>query len=325
MNQKVKVLLKLSISLALTGLLIWMSDPQQLWDNLTSLPLWFVFFAWGYYSLCQLISAWRWQMFLTARDIHVPIKSLFSFYMVGMFLNNFMPGAVGGDVVKGYDLYRYTGKGHIAAASVFMERFTGLIGLSLISMAALGFGFRYISSPVILLAVAGTAVVLGGMVAAFWFPPISRLVRRILAMLPGKLEHHATELFDSLEIYRHYRKAMTGAIILSVLVQLLFSLYYSLAGWAMGFDIHPVYFVLFLPLITLVTMVPISIGGLGVREGMMILLFESVGIAGSDILAVSLTIHLINTVLSLWGGIILMLRKPAERRGSDPAAEVGNA
>jgi uncharacterized membrane protein YbhN (UPF0104 family) len=78
----------------------------------------------------------------------------------------------------------------------------------------------------------------------------------------------------------------------------------------MGIPIDFIYFVLFLPLVTLVSLVPISIGGLGIREAVMVALFAAVGVSKADVLSVSLTVHIINTLLSLWGGFLL-LRRPA--------------
>ena len=71
---------------------------------------------------------------------------------------------------------------------------------------------------------------------------------------------------------------------------------------------------IFRPVITIVSLIPISIGGLGVREGAMVLLFGQVGVASADILSISLTVHVINAILSVWGGAILLLRK---RPGAD--------
>ncbi len=78
---------------------------------------------------------------------------------------------------------------------------------------------------------------------------------------------------------------------------------------ALDMDISVTYFLLFLPLITLVTMVPISFGGLGLREATMVALFALVGITSAQILALSLTVHLINLGLSLFGGLIWIVRK----------------
>jgi uncharacterized membrane protein YbhN (UPF0104 family) len=77
----------------------------------------------------------------------------------------------------------------------------------------------------------------------------------------------------------------------------------------MGIPINLIYFLLFLPAVTLVSLIPLSLGGLGIREASMAVLFGAAGISAADVIAVSLTIHIINTLLSLWGGV-LMLKLP---------------
>lgn len=304
------LLLRILVSAILLGLLLHQVGLREILTDIRQLPILFVLFAWAYYSFCQLLSAWRWQLFLTAKDVHVPVTRLFSFYMVGMFLNNFMPGSVGGDVVKTYDLYRATGRGRTAIVSVFLERFTGLIGLALIAVAALVIGLRGLDNPVILGAVGGTALVLALSVAGIWWPPLAdRLMRLVDRMLPRRIGEPLHGLYTALADYRRHGRVLFVTILISVVVHLLFAGYYALTSEALGTPIPFEYFVLFLPLVTIVTMIPISLGGLGIREALMVALFAAVEVEAAHVIAISLTVHVINTILSLWGGLILVTRK----------------
>jgi uncharacterized protein (TIRG00374 family) len=312
------LVLRILVSAILLGLLLHQVGLREILADVGRLPLLFVLFAWGYYSFCQLLSAWRWQLFLTAKGVHVPVTRLFSFYMVGMFLNNFMPGSVGGDVVKTYDLYRATGQGRIAIVSVFLERFTGLIGLALIAVAALVIGLRGLDNPVILGAVGGTALVLALSVAGLWWPPLAdRLMRLVDRVLPRRIGEPLHGLYAALADYRRHGRVLLVTILLSVIVHLLFAGYYALTSQALGDPIPFEYFVLFMPLVTIVTMIPISLGGLGIREALMVALFAAVGVEAAHVMAISLTVHVINTVLSLWGGLILVTRKRPSTRPAD--------
>jgi len=302
---------KVLVSGLLLTYLIYQTDQEDLFAYVQSVPLWFVLVAWLFYGICQWISAYRWNLFLVVKGIHVRLKTLFSFYMVGMFLNNFLPGAVGGDIVKTTDLYRLTRQGNYAISSVFLERFTGLVGLTVVGVIAAAFTLSSSDSLIVLVSVLGTAAILLVVTLIMWFEPLMSLVIKLSdAMLPKVIGQKFKELFQALHSYRQHPKEMLIAIVVSILLQLMFALYYALFAWQLGIDIDITYFVLFLPAITLVTMLPLSLGGLGIREGLMVLLFSQVGVSSAEILSISLTVHVVNIGLSLFGGAILAFRKP---------------
>jgi glycosyltransferase 2 family protein len=304
-----RAIVQLAVSAALLALLFRQVDAQQVAAHVGKLSLGFVLLAWAYYAACQWLSSYRWQMFVAAKGITVPLKSLFSYYMIGMFLNNFLPGAVGGDAAKVYYLYRRTGRGAQAFGSVFLERFAGLLGLSIVSLIALGLSIGRMRDPLILGLVGATALVLLAMAAALWWAPLSARIQALLGRaLPASIGPPLQALFDALSSYRRHPGTLARAVALSVAIQTLYALYFGLVAWGLGIDIDVYYFLLFLPPVTLVMLVPISFGGLGVREVMLVVLFAQVGVGAADVLAVSLTAHVLNTLLSAWGGLLMIGR-----------------
>lgn len=319
-NRRVLLALKIAVSGAVLGYLFYFIDVGQFYDRLAGLPAWFVFFAWAYYAGCTLISACRWRLLLASRGIPLPVLRLFNFYMVGMFLNSFMPGAVGGDVIKSWDLYRLTGRGNDAVASVFVDRFTGLIGLTLLGALAAPFGQHLLDSRVAVIAIFGSLVFLSAVVAVLWIGPIARLAIRIIrGVLPGRIAEKLADLYMALHLYQERPRALAAAIVLSMIIQCLQASYYAMTALALGIHVEVFYFILFLPAVVLISTVPLTFGGLGVREGVMIVLFAQVGVAGSDVLAISLTVFVINTLLSLYGGLLLI-----RRRAPAPNVESGS-
>ena len=137
-------------------------------------------------------------------------------------------------------------------------------------------------------------------------------------LFPRKIGDRLGQLYAALASYRQHRKILLAAVLLSVGIQGLYALFYALIAHGLGVPISVLYFVLFLPLVTVVIMVPITVGGLGIREALMIVLFGEVGVAAADILSVSLTVYFLNTLLSLAGGVLLVLRRK-------PAAVLGEA
>jgi len=240
----------------------------------------------------------------------VPLRKLFSFYLIGLFLNNFLPGAVGGDVAKAYYLYQRTGQGHYAISSVFLERFSGLLGLSILSVVALAVGFPRVNQPLLLTSVGGSALFLMLVVLVLWWAPLLPSIQRGMGMvLPRRIGTQLQQLYGALASYRQHRSVLLQAVALSVVLQVLYAFYYGGVAWGLGISLNVFYFLLFLPLVSLVTLVPITLGGLGLREGMLVVLFGAVDLAAADILAVSLTVHVLNALLSASGGFLLLLQR----------------
>lgn len=317
-----KVTIRLIVSAAVLAVLFTQVSLQDVINNLRRVSFAFVIFAWCFYALSQWISAYRWQILLRARKVEVALSELFSFYMIGMFVNNFMPGSIGGDVIKSYYLYRRTHQLQISVISVFLERFTGLLGLCLVAIATLVVGYQHLHSAMVVASVCGSAAFLILIVLVLWqLPNIVAQVPILTRFVPKRLSKTAAELYDALASYRNHLPALFAAVAISAVLQLMLAAYFTIASVAMGIPISLIYFLLFLPAVTLVSLVPLSLGGLGIREASMALLFGAAGISTADVIAVSLTIHIINTILSLWGGMLLLKLPP----GTGVKVRSGNA
>ena len=128
--------LRAALSAAVIGLMLWIYDPREIFRKIEHLSIGFILFAWAFYAFCQLISAYRWKLLLSAKGVDLPIMRLFMFYMIGMFVNNFLPGGLGGDAVKAYSVYRSSGTVNVSVASVLVERFCGILALALLGGVA---------------------------------------------------------------------------------------------------------------------------------------------------------------------------------------------
>ncbi|TNF52087.1 flippase-like domain-containing protein, partial [bacterium] len=136
MKKILSLVLKLLTSSALLIYLFYFSgivDIQEVIKTLKETRLWIFFFVF-FIGICNvLITTKRWSLFLPE---NIKYSRLVSLYFIGYFFNTFLPGRIGGDIVKTFYLYRDTGKGGISIASVFLDRYMGLsaiIGISLIA------------------------------------------------------------------------------------------------------------------------------------------------------------------------------------------------
>jgi uncharacterized protein (TIRG00374 family) len=304
------IALRIGVSGGLLSCLLFFGGIRDTAAHLMNLPAWYVVAGWAYYLLCQGISAWRWQILLRPMGINVPFRMLFAYYMIGMFVNNFMPGGLVGDLVKSYDLYRYTNQGGKAVLSVVLERFTGLVGLGVLGTFAAMFMVRWPISLVSSGVVAASLVLIFGAVIVLWSKRVGSFVlSRFERVRHLRLVELLRDAYAVVHAYQSHRATILLSVTLSAFLQFLLALYYTLTAKLLGIPVDLYYFVLFLPAITLATLAPISIGGLGIRETVMVLLFASVGIRASDVVAISLAVYAINSVLSLSGGVLLLMRR----------------
>src|SRR5262249_50552209 len=155
--------------------------------------------------------------------------------------------------------------------SVLLERFTGLLGLSAVSVVALVVGCRRLGSPLAFNAVIGSAVLLVGVAGLIWLLPTAPVAGRVVdRVVPQAIARRLREFGGALVGSKAYPGALLGAVAVSAALHLLFAAYYALTARVMGIPVDFAYFVLFLPPVTLLAMVPVSIGGLGLREASMV-------------------------------------------------------
>jgi len=209
------------------------------------------------------VSAMRWKLLLPGE---FRVKRLFSLYLIGSFFNTFLPGAVGGDAVKSYYLYKEINKGSLSIASVFMDRYLGFISLMLMGSAGFILGFRYLK---------GSEVV--------WLMPLIILLFLILSLIIfglrlGKGIKILSEFYEYFDYYRKQKALFVKAIFLSLIIQSVNTISMYIITRGLGQHIPLVYFFIFFPIIATISALPISIAGIGVREGSYVLLFGSIGI-----------------------------------------------
>jgi len=287
-------IVKLGISAGLLYLVLSKTGIKQVLLTLKDMsPLAFVM-AILLYLLAQFTSTIRWKLLLPKM---LGMRKLFSLYMIGSFFSALLPGLIGGDAVKGFYLYKATGKGSLALASIFMDRYIGFVVLIAICAVAFPFGYKYLQgSPIEWLL---PATVLSFLVASFAF----------FGLRLGKSIKILSGFYDYFHIYRNQKDVIGKALLLSVLIQ--FSGIFAVYILALGIGQHLPFLscLVFLPLIILFTTLPISISGLGVREGAFVLFFGLIGIKPEIATAISLSWFISVTAGSLLGLIEYMKYK----------------
>jgi hypothetical protein len=302
------VLFKTVISIGLIVLIFTHIDIAQTWKQFQTLSLPFVAFALIYYTGCQWLSCWRWLVVLHSTGHSVPMISLLSSYFAGMFLNIFLPGSFGGDAYRVYRLTKETKDSEAALVSVFLERFTGLFALSALAILGLPPAVRVVGRWDIILLFFGCVISLVGGVLLIVSPQLLEIAQPWLQKLHlQNLGVRFAKIQMLLRQFAQHRQALGLSICLSFLLMLAIVYYHYLIAQQLKIPISYLELLVFIPIIAVITLIPISLGGLGIKEGLWIYLFNRIGLTGEQALLLSITMTMLGWLLALPGGVILLL------------------
>jgi hypothetical protein len=250
-------------------------------------------------ALDRLVMIWRWVILLRATGQQIGTKSAAWIYLVSSFVGSFLPAGIGGDAARAYTLSRRTSEGSAAFASVAVDRLLGL--LSLVLIAAFGVGIagsgpaNASRGPLLVLCATATLVLAALLWSDRWTvgavgPIGSRLLR--VAAAVGR--------------YRGHGRALAAVLSLSIGVQLLRIAQAWLLGRGIGIDVPFSYYLLFMPVGLVALMLPISVNGFGVPQGIIVWLLQPVGVSSADAFALSTLIVLSGIVANLPGALLYL-------------------
>ena len=210
---------------------------------------------------------------------------LFRSYFMGLFFNFILPGFVGGDAVRIYKTATVSGKTTQAFSSTLADRVLGLLVLVLFSIGAF---FMLPEGPAD--DALPAAVVMFGVLAAFiMLFAFRRLGATVGAMfgrfLPEWLGGKISEVYDELHLLTRSPKTLAKVFVLSCMIQLTRIGVHYLCARAVGMDVGFAYFALFVPVMEIAASLPVSFGGVGVRDMMGVTLFSLVGMGRETVIS----------------------------------------
>jgi uncharacterized protein (TIRG00374 family) len=314
---------RISVSLALIAFLLVRMNARKALGAISSVTPGFFILALLTFALSLALGSVQWRRLLRILGISISGAKALSFYYVGAFFNTILPSNIGGDVVRVYDVYRESGKSDEAIAATVTDRMLGMVALGMLAMPSglyvayahgnLGLE-RGFGETAIIIVLAFVALLAGAFLVL-----LNRTLARILAGFLRPIfkrvgGERVRRIYESFYLYRGNLPGLFGALGIALAVQVLRVLVHYEVSRAMGLDIPAIYFFLFIPVIAIFIALPISIGGLGIREGMGVVLFCSAvrGLASEQAFAMELLAGIVGVLVSLTGGVLYM------RRGFEP-------
>jgi len=261
----------------------------------------YLFFAVSCIFLSYLSGCFQWKQLLVKQNVTMTYGKLLRFYFVGCFFNNFMPGNVGGDLKKIYDINQNSKETVGAAVSAtVLDRLCGLYALCGFALAV-GAAFFWQDPEQKNFIWPSLLVFLGFSVTLCML--FSRRFGSLFSFLGGRALH----LHGRFQAFRT-KKLFAQLFSLSVVTQSFRVLSHYFCGLSIGVDISVSWYFYYVPLIAIVSALPISIGGFGPREFMAQSLFARVGVGSGEAVIVQLLAYGANLVVSLLGAIDFLFK-----------------
>ena len=256
------------------------------------------------YLFCFL----RWAMLLKVVDIRLPLGRLIISYSGSMFFNVVLPSTIGGDLVRSLDLAAHTKKPKEIVATVLLDRLSGYVGLVILAVSALILGRRLIQDTIVFVSIGLLTFLLLLILLVLFNRFVYRKVNQFLESLgTGRIREAIRSLHHQMHIFRNHKAMIVKNLFLSVIVQLTMPLSFYFIGRSLGIHIDLVYFFIFVPIIGAITLLPISIGGLGLRDASTVFFFAKAGVDKDLSFAMSLLSFSFLIFYGVLGGIIYVL------------------
>lgn len=324
------ILIRIVVGAGVFGFLIWRSDVGELWDTIKDADVGYLVGALGAIFTGLFVSAFRWKAYLDALELTLSYATLFRLYFVGTFFNAFLPTGIGGDAYKAVRLGR--GKESLAPAfaSVFLDRFAGVVGMAGIGLVSSAYilasgeedvsgGFRVpLISLGLSILIMGTATVL--LVGGERLLGRGRLVKQ--HGIGGRVRRALRQIHAA---GRHPDAAARGYLF-GVVFQALVLTYHVTIAKALGITGVPILaYASIVVISSLATMIPLSINGLGFREGAYIWALGRYGVPHDTALAFALLVLAALLLSSIVGGVIYVALGGEVHRGRGAQATLESA
>lgn len=305
-----RVIFGLIVSITLVAFFLTQIDYESLILTMQKVNLFYYFIACLVFIIGYVISAVRWQILLKAYNINASIYKLFLIYFGTSFYNFFSPSTIGGDIARIYHSSKIDKNRTNIISSIVMDRFTGLIALFSITFILSLFNLQFFNNEILLL---NFLILICLFITIFMIFNANAfgIFFSFFSIFKGFtiIENKLREIHSSIISYKKHRKIVFGAILYSYVFHLVssFTLYFLILSIGIKIPISFIIFSFFF--IQLVTLLPISISGIGVREVAYLFLFSKVGVSTSEIavlLIAGYSLKIFTTILSWLVGLSLI-------------------
>ncbi|MBI5193663.1 MAG: flippase-like domain-containing protein [Nitrospirae bacterium] len=295
MKKTITTIIKALISIALMVYLFSKIDIMEVWHLFQNVKVPYLTAALFLYITGQVICAWRWRIIAFVMDFKNSYWEFIKYYFAGMFFSLFLPTLVGGDIGRCYLITKGNKKIREAIVSVLADRGTGLAVLFLmagLSVTLLKWG--NIPQQLVWGVLIADALLVIGILLPFFAGGLLNIM--------GKTGELALNFWKKPSV-------LFQSILISMLFQTLIIIIHVFIGLSIGMQIPWTFYFFLIPLVATVSMLPLSISGIGLREGAFVYFFSYANVPKTEALTFAFGWFVIVLIASLIGGLGLLISK----------------
>jgi len=310
-NNIVSVVLPCVLS---AGLLIWVfmtTDYKAIWQSIKVSDMRYMIGAGIIFFLINFIIVWRWRILMKAVGLKAGRLSCMRWFFLGTFWNLAPISTAGSDVIKGLGLAQEVGHKPKIFASIVLDRLSGFAGIVILAAVAFLFGHGIIANKLVVLAIVLMSLVSGAFAVVLFSHRIFSFACTAFTIWP-KVKDNLMRLHYDIVLLKGNQKKGWEAIFISIVAQIVLAFEFYLVARGMHQNIHLVYFIIFSPIVCVVTSLP-SVAGLGFREVSWGCLLHLVGVSPDIAKGLGLINSAFTIIAGLLGGLFYVLTFSSRR------------
>jgi uncharacterized protein (TIRG00374 family) len=297
------------VRLAITALILayfaWNIDLREASLAIVRIDLRYLALVLALVACDRAVMILRWVLLLRASSVAIRAGDAARIFLVSSFVGSFLPAGVGGDMARAYGLTRATSDSSEALASVAVDRVLGILALVAMGVVGLAVSAAFLADWRIS---AAAALLVTASLALFWADRVVQFV------LPRTWRAHAIgvrlhAVGEALSRYRTRPGVLLHVFAWSLAVQLLRIVQAYFLGVGLGLAVPFPYYLVFMPVGLLMLLLPVSVSGFGLPQGVIVWLMRPLGVADEQSFALSTLIVLTGLAGNL-PGLALWLRRP---------------
>jgi len=304
--------IRIGVSAGLIFLLLMHVDMNKLVQSFLDLDI-------GWFLVALLIKGVgifagvvRWQLLLRGQALELPLANLGGAYLVGRFFGSFLPSTIGLDAYRTYYAAVRTREVAKTVAVTVVEKVIGLLALSALALVAVPFGMRLLNQKALWMLGAVLCAPIAAAALLLFYPGLFVRIANLFHRLGKRWSEGIAKWSEAVGHFGKQRGRLLLAVLLGFVVHGCTSAMYIATAQAVGAEVQFTEILFIGPLMIAATLVPISIAGIGVREGTYVFFLASVGVPTEQAALLAFLGYLAGEIYSLIGGAVWAIT-PAAR------------
>jgi glycosyltransferase 2 family protein len=323
-------ILRLVVSATLIGLVLVFVDFRTLVGVLAGLNLWYLLAGAVVIHLDRWVMAYKWNLLLAKLNVRVPLFVLFRAYIAAPVFQVILPSTVGTDLFRLYVLSRFKVDTQSVFASMILERLIGLVSIVLLVLLSFGLAFYVMGDQWMDVVGMGWGFLAGAIAFTVLVLAAGLGLVGLIKKMPQKLSQRfkldkLRGIYALSAEYRRHPGTVTKVFIWTCFEHFLHIAVLYLMAYSLHIDASLVQLAVIVPLTTLALRLPISLDGIGVQEGMYVLLFSMIGVSPSEAFVLSMLRRVVPMLCALPWAIHHLFQRGAIPLPNQQTAVVGDA